>query len=102
MVLDGVLSAAWNALGNVCPAIPQLLVNLYQQLLFVLSPSVPLDVRPQLVVPSLSALLANPPRKVSGNSTPVTFATLFHQPAGGPNLHQQHLFAAKSCLTLLL
>jgi hypothetical protein len=58
VVLDGILGAPRDLLGNVGPSVAQLLVHLDQALLFLLRPGVPLDIRPQLVVPPLPALLA--------------------------------------------
>lgn len=49
----------------------------------IVRPGVPLDVRAQLVVPALAALLADAAGEVGGHSAPAALAMLLHQPAGG-------------------
>ena len=80
VVLDGILCAPVDDLGNVCPAVAHALVLGDELGLLALAPGVPLDVGPQLVVPALATLLADAPREVLGDDGPVALAMLTYQP----------------------
>lgn len=82
VVLYCILCAPWNGLCNFCPVVSQADVGLHKHLLLLLSPGIPADVRPELVVPSVSALLPNPALGLPCYGTPVTFSKLGHQTAG--------------------
>lgn len=61
MVLDGVVSAAREVLGDFCPAVSQALVREEEHPFFLISPVIFADVWVEVIVPSLPALLADPP-----------------------------------------
>ena len=61
MVLDGVVGPAGQVLGDLRPPVPQTLVGEEQQPLLLVAPLLLLDIRIQMVVPSLSALLPDSP-----------------------------------------
>jgi len=61
--------------------VAQVAVRVDQHLLLGAAPGVALDVRPQLVVPALTALLADAPGEVLGYGAPVALAMLADQPA---------------------
>jgi hypothetical protein len=81
VVFNCVLSAPLNALGDVGPVVAQLLVCGNELRLLGGVPGIALDVRAQLVVPPLAALLADAAWKATGNKAPVAFAVLLDQPA---------------------
>lgn len=59
MVLDGIIGAARKMLSNFSPAVAEGLMRQVQQPFFVVGPLLLLDRRVQMVVPPLSALLAD-------------------------------------------
>ena len=80
MVLNVVISAPRQVLGDLRPSVAQFLMSLNDEHIFLLRPLVLLDVRIQVVVPSVliikkwlpfPALLANPSREGGGDLTPV-------------------------------
>jgi len=64
--------------GLVNLPVAHILVSSYKQHLLCMCPSIPSDVWPQLIVPALSALLANPPRERLGNQAPTAFSVLLY------------------------
>jgi hypothetical protein len=80
VVLNVVVSAPRQVLGDLRPSVAQFLMSLDDEHIFLLSPLVLLDVRVQVVVPSVliinkwlpfPALLAYPSREGGGDLTPV-------------------------------
>lgn len=59
MILDGVVSAAIQVLCDLCPSVPQGLVSEEEEPLLMVTPVLLLDIRIEVVVPSLAALLAD-------------------------------------------
>ena len=57
MILDGVVSSAVQILGDLGPAIPQQSVGQEQHPLLKLTPFLLLDLRVQVIVPTLTTLL---------------------------------------------
>lgn len=67
MIFDGVVGPAWEEFSNESPFISKseyrvalLFVSLNDDLIFVLVPTLLADLRVEVVVPPLSALLPNP------------------------------------------
>jgi hypothetical protein len=61
MILDGIISTTMQTFGNVSPSIARaILLTLEDDTIFLLGPWGLGDVRIQMVVPSFSALFANP------------------------------------------
>ena len=69
--------------GDVRPAVARLLVRRDEQRLLRLGPRAALDVRAQVVVPPLAALLADAPVQHPRDRAPLARAVLIHQPAQG-------------------
>lgn len=61
MVLDGVVCPAIEKLGNLCPSVAQGLMGEKQKPLLMVTPFLLFDRRVQMIMPSLSTLLANSP-----------------------------------------
>ena len=59
VVLDGVVGAAGEVFGDLSPPVAERLVGQEEDPLLVLAPVLLLDVRIQMIVPPLSALLAD-------------------------------------------
>lgn len=59
MILDGVVSASVEVLGDLGPPVAEGLVGQEEQPLLVVAPVLLLDVGVEVVVPSLAALLAD-------------------------------------------
>jgi hypothetical protein len=87
-----VLRPARDDLGDVGPLVPERVVGLDQHLLLVHAPRRLLDVRPQVVVPPLAALLPDAPLvrqlarrdvELPRDRAPVALAVLFDEPAAG-------------------
>ena len=70
-VLDGIISSALHFLGNIAPAIAMLDVHLDDLDIFLPGPLLLGNVWVQVVVPSLSALLANSAWQALGNVSPI-------------------------------
>ena len=94
MIFDCILCAAFNDLCYIGPAIANSLMSLNQLSLLVFTPSLALDIRPQLIVPSFTTLLANAARKMLGNDTPVALAMLANKPVILIMINQQQAEAA--------
>ena len=80
VVLDRVLGSAWDVLSYLRPFVAQVPVASNQQLLLSLRPGISPDVWPQLVIPALTALLADPSWKGCSNQAPTAFPVFLHQP----------------------
>ena len=76
VVLHAVLSTAWKALRDVRPLVPKLQMRFDELLLFVQSPRAAFDVRSEVIVPSLAALLAYSPWKGGSNIVPALSSML--------------------------
>ena len=83
MVFNRIISTARKPLGNQSPSIAQSTINL--DILFMrfddssvlfLSPSLLLDIRIKMVMPSLATLLADPTRQMLGYVSPI-FSAMF-------------------------
>lgn len=61
VVLNGVISATLKYLGNLSPLVAVVAMHQVENPLFFLAPADLLDLRVQVVVPSLTTLLANAP-----------------------------------------
>ena len=77
MVLYRVVCSAGKEFRDLGPPIPEFLVCLNYYRVFLLSPSLPLDVRVQMVVPPLAALLADAAGEGARNLRPVARSVLF-------------------------
>ena len=79
VVFDGVVRPARDQLCNLCPLVSPLLVRIVDHPIFLVRPRRLLDVRVQVVVPPLSALLPNPPLQLLCNQSPTLRPVLPHQ-----------------------
>mmetsp|Transcript_3158 Transcript_3158/g.9795 ORF Transcript_3158/g.9795 Transcript_3158/m.9795 type:complete len:215 (-) Transcript_3158:225-869(-) len=79
VVLDGVVRAPRQQLGDLRPLVAVRLVRFHENAVLLLAPAVALDVRVEVVVPALAALLANAARQVTRNHAPLLGAMLQHQ-----------------------
>lgn len=61
VILDRVVSASLEVLGDLCPAVTESLMSEEQQPLLLITPLLLLDVGIQMIVPTLSTLLADTP-----------------------------------------
>ena len=93
VVLDVVVGAAGQRLGDVCPAVAEKLVVQEQEPVFVFGPRRLFDVRIEVVVPPLAALLSFAPGQVVCDRGPLFGAQL------GDELHKQNVlfFAPRLC-----
>lgn len=79
MVLDGVVSAALKDFGDLGPFVAVVAMHQVQDPLLLLAPADLLDLRIQVVVPSLAALLPNSPREVLCDQSPLLRTILIDQ-----------------------
>ena len=70
MVLDGVVSPAWDQLGDLGPLVPPLLVRVVDDPVLLVSPGRLLDLRIEMIVPSLPTLLPDPPLQMLRYQSP--------------------------------
>ena len=70
MVLDGVVRPAGDQLGYLGPLVAPLLVGIEDDSVFLVSPGSFLNLRVEMVMPSLSTLLPNSPLQMLGNECP--------------------------------
>ena len=97
MVLDGVVGPAFQHFGDLSPLVGHLPVHHEQDPLFLFGPVHFLDFGIEVVVPSLSALLADALRQVLGDHGPLLGADLFDE------LDQDEvLLWCPGCLALIL
>ena len=76
-VFDGVVGPSRESLCDFAPAVAVLLMHGKDQSVFLLRPLLLPDVGIQMIVPPLSALLANAPRESCSDGTPVLSIVLF-------------------------
>jgi len=69
-VLDGIVRATWESLGDFGPSITQLLVRSNQCLVFFVCPLTLLDGWVEVIVPPLPTLFAEPAVELTSNVTP--------------------------------
>ena len=86
MVLDGVVGSPLQDLGDFGPFVAQSAVVQKEDPFFLHTPLDLLDFGVQMVVPSLSALLANPSRQVLGDLRPLLRPVRFNQVQNEPVL----------------
>mmetsp|Transcript_11445 Transcript_11445/g.41880 ORF Transcript_11445/g.41880 Transcript_11445/m.41880 type:complete len:225 (+) Transcript_11445:3519-4193(+) len=79
MVLNGVIRPSSNDFGDLCPLVAVGSVGFDQDTVFLLCPRVPPDVWIEVIVPTLSALLANSPRQVLSDHRPLLRAVLLDE-----------------------
>jgi len=84
MVLNGVVSATLKHLGNLSPLVPVVSVHEVEDPLFLLAPADLFDLRVQMIVPPLSALLANPTWEIFSYQGPFLRAVLVNQMKNHP------------------
>lgn len=70
MVLDSIICATVEDLGDLSPLVAHASMIEVEEELLLQAPCDLLDVGIQMVVPSLSTLLSNPPRKLLGDLSP--------------------------------
>jgi hypothetical protein len=71
VVLDGVVGTTLEHLGYLSPLVAVVAVHQIEDPLFLTAPAYLLDLRVQMVVPALPALLADPPWEVFSNQSPL-------------------------------
>ena len=79
MVFDCVVGPAGDELGNLCPLVAPLFVGIVDDSVFLLGPSSLLYFWVEVVVPPLTALLADPTLQVFGDQGPTLGAILLNQ-----------------------
>ena len=80
VVLDRVVGTPFENLCNVCPLVALALVGDVEDQLLLKAPGVLLDLGVEMVVPALSALLADPAREVLRDRGPLLCTFLLDQP----------------------
>jgi hypothetical protein len=65
VILDVIISSAWEVLSYFCPLVSVILMSLNDNFIFFWCPFTSFDVRVKMVMPSFSALLAYSPRKLA-------------------------------------
>jgi hypothetical protein len=91
MVLNGVVSPAFEDLGDLSPLVLELSMHHEKDPLLFFAPSAFLDLGVQMVVPSLSALLANPLRQILRNHRPFLGSYSLDQ------LNENYIFLGGPC-----
>jgi hypothetical protein len=71
VILDGVVGATFKHLGYLCPLVAVVSVHQIEDPLFLSAPADLLDLRIQVIVPALTALLSDPPREVLCDQSPL-------------------------------
>ena len=66
-----IISSTWNKFGNLRPFVAVYTVVLDDRPILLLRPLVLLDIRIQVIVPSLTTLLSNPPWECLSDVAPV-------------------------------
>ena len=79
VVLDGVVRAPLEELGDLRPLVSEVLVLLHDDAVLLLAPRPLLDTGVQVVVPPLAALLPDAPRKLRRDHRPLLRAMLAHE-----------------------
>lgn len=82
MIFNVVVRSSGKKFSDFRPTIPKFFMSVNYGLIFKLSPFIFFDVRIQVIVPSFSALLSYPTRKILGNKTPILcfiFPDIFYQ-----------------------
>ena len=79
VVLDGVVSATLEHLGYLSPLVAVVSVHQIEDPLFLTAPADLLDLRVQMVVPALTALLSDPPWEMLCDQSPLLGTVLVDQ-----------------------
>jgi hypothetical protein len=79
VILDVIVCSSRKVLGDLSPLVAELLVSSDDDLIFLLSPLASLDVGIEMVVPSLSALLADSAGELARDDAPVLGSVFLNQ-----------------------
>lgn len=79
VVLNGIIRTPWEVLCNLRPLVPQFLVQLHDFLILLLRKAGLVDIRGQVVVPALTALLPDAVPKLAGDESPALGAVLVQE-----------------------